>query len=80
MKNGNGQHEFDIIAQLLRYQSAHLEVLLRHVAHAEATLCALTVKALPDEKLRVAKGMKDYMQPKIYGEMMADVERNLKDS
>jgi hypothetical protein len=69
-----------MIAQLLRHQNAQLNVLLHHVAHAEAILCALMVKALPDEKLRVAKSMKDYMQPKIYGEMVAEVERHLGDS
>ena len=80
MKNGNGQHEFDSIVQLLRHENAQLKVLLRHVAHVEATLCALTVKALPDENLRVAKSMKDYLQQEIYAEMMAEVERNIRDS
>ena len=80
MKDGNGQHDFDSIAQLLRQQNAILDVLLDHLAHVEATLFALTVKALPEENLRIAKSMKDHLQPKIYSDMMAEVEQNLAES
>jgi hypothetical protein len=61
-KDGNGQHDFDFIAQLLRHQNAMLDVLLHHLAHVEATLFALTLKALPEENLRIAKSMKDHLQ------------------
>lgn len=77
MKNGNGKHDFDFIVELLRGQDAVLEVLLCHLAYVEATLTALTVKTLSNENLRTAKGMKDYMQPKIYGGMIAEIKRNL---
>ena len=60
MKDGNGQHDFDFIAQLLRHQNAILDVLLHHLAHVEATLFALTLKALPEENLCIAKNMKDH--------------------
>jgi hypothetical protein len=80
MKNGNGEYDFDSIIKLLRRQNARLEVLLRHLAHAEAILFALTVKALPDEKLRVAKKMKDYLQSEIYSDMIDEVEEKCADS
>ena len=80
MKNGNHQENFESVAKLLRYQNAILDVLLHHLAHVEATLFALTVKALPAEKLYIAKSMKDHLQPTIYSDMMAEVERNLAES
>lgn len=76
MRNGNTEHDFDSIAELLRHQNAMLLVLLGHLAHVEGALCALTVQALPDENLRIAKGLKDHTQVKIYKEMMAEVKRN----
>jgi hypothetical protein len=77
MKNGNTEHDLDSIAQLLRRQNAVLDVLLRHLAWSEATLGALTLKTLSDENLSQAKAMKDYIQPMIYDEMIAEIERKL---
>ena len=77
MKNGNSEHDFDSIAELLRQQNAVLEVLLRHLAHAEATLLALTSKTLSDENFRIAKVVKDHTYTKIHSEMIAEVKRNL---
>jgi hypothetical protein len=68
MKNENGHKDFDSISKLLRDQNAMLKVLLHHLSHAEATLSALTVKALSGQKLRSAKAMKDYLRPGIYNE------------
>jgi hypothetical protein len=76
MRNGNTEHDFDSIAELLRHQNAVLVVLLDYLAHVEAALCALTVQALPDENLRIAKGLKDHTQAQIYKEMMAEAKRN----
>jgi hypothetical protein len=59
MNNGASQHHLDTIAQLLRHQNAMLEVVIKHLAHTQATLLALSVKSLPEKKLRVAKHMKD---------------------
>ena len=77
MKNGNNEHDFDSVAQLLRQQSAGLEVLLWHLAHAEATLFALTSKTLSDENFRIAKVVKDHTYREIYSEMIAEAKRNL---
>jgi len=80
MNNGNTRHDLDSIAQLLRAQNAVLEVVLHHLAHLEATLFALAVKALPNEKFIAAKRLKDHLQPTIHGDMMARAERDLRDS
>jgi hypothetical protein len=80
MKDGNGQHDFESIAQLLHQQNAVLEVLSHHLAHVEATLFALAVKALSREDFCTAKRMKDYLQRTIYSDMMERVERNLTES
>ena len=74
MKNGKTEHDFDSIAELLRRQSDALDVLLRHVAWAEAIVTALTLKTLSGENLDRAKSMKDYIQPMIYDEMIAEIE------
>jgi len=79
MKNDNSEHDSDSVAEHMRRQNSVLEVLLSHLAHVEATLTALTVKTLSEKNLCTAKGMKDYMQPKIYGEMIAEIKRNLDD-
>ena len=79
MKNGNSEHDFDSVTQLLRRQIATLDVLLRHLAFTEATVTALTLKALCDENLCAAKQMKDFMQPMIYDEMLAEINRTLVD-
>ena len=78
MRNGNSKHDFDSIAELLRHQNALLRVLLHHLAHAEAALFALTVQALPDESLRIAKGLTDHTHAEIYKEMAAEVKRKMR--
>jgi hypothetical protein len=80
MKNGKTEHDFDSIAEVLRHQNAKLQVLLRHLAHVEATLSVLTVKTIADENLTLAKALKDHTYEEIYGEMIAEVERNLDQS
>jgi hypothetical protein len=50
MKNGTSDHEGSV-AEHLRRQNVALDVLLRHPAHVEATLMALTVKSLSGENL-----------------------------
>jgi hypothetical protein len=62
----------------LGHQVVALDVLLRHLAHAEAALSVLTLKTLSGENLSGAKGMKD-MQAKIYREMLAEIKRELDD-
>src|SRR5262245_41116530 len=47
MKNGNSEHDFDSIAELLRPQNAAFEVLPHHLAYVEATVSTLLVKTLP---------------------------------
>jgi hypothetical protein len=80
MNNGNTQDDFDSIAQLLRAQNAVLEVLVHHLAHVEATLFALAIKALSNDKFIAAKHLKDHLQPTFYADMMAQAERNLAES
>jgi len=65
MKNGKTEHDFDSMAELLRRQSATLDVLLRHLAWAEAIVTALTLNSLSGENLDRAKRMKDYIQSMI---------------
>jgi hypothetical protein len=79
MKNGNNEHDFDSIADHLRHQDAVLEVLLHHLANVEATVTALTLKSLSDKNSYAVKRLKEYMQPKIYGKMIAGILRNLDD-
>ena len=54
MRNGTSDHD-DSVAEHLRRQNFALGVLLRHLAHVEATLVALTVKSLSGENLCTAK-------------------------
>ena len=54
-----------------------LDVLLRHLAHVEATLMALTVKSLSGENLSTAKGMEDCRRPRIHEGMRAEIRRKL---
>jgi hypothetical protein len=75
MKNGNSEHDFDSIARRLRRQDAMLKVLLRHLAHAEATLSVVMVKTLPGKGFCAAKTMRDFLQAKIYREMIAEIKR-----
>jgi hypothetical protein len=77
MKNGETGHVSDPIAELLRRGEAKLDVLLRHVAHIEATLFVLTVKTISDENLPLAKALKDHTYEEVYGKMLAEVERKL---
>jgi len=78
MKNGNSEHDFDSIAELLRRQGAVLEILVHHLAYVEATLGALLVEMLPDEAaLHKAKKLKDQILSKINDKMKADLERAL---
>ncbi len=63
MHNGNNKASLDSIADDLRWQNAAIEVLLRHVAHLEATVAGLTLQLLDGEKLLTAKAMKDHQQP-----------------
>ena len=79
MRNGDSHHTLDTIVELLRRQNATLEVLMRHLAHAEATLAALTTQSLKgSKKLDIAKALKDQLKDEIYDQMIAEAEENLK--
>ena len=81
MKNGNNEHDFDSIAELLLRQNAALEILVHHLAYVEAAVAALTVQTVPSKAaLRKLKKLKDNVLSKINDKMKADLERLLEDS
>lgn len=80
MKNGNSEHDFDSIAETLRRQNAVLEVLIHHLASAEATGFVLALETLPDEALHTVKEVKDHILSEIHERIIAEAERDFEDS
>ena len=82
MKNGSSEHNFDLIAELLRRQNAVFELLVHHLAYVEATVSTLLVKTLrykDKEEVHKMKKLRDHILPKINDKMEAELERNLED-
>jgi hypothetical protein len=54
-----------------------LQVLLRRLAHTEAMLFVLTVRATREGDLLTTKALKDHTYEEVYSKMRAEVERDL---
>ena len=80
MNNNNSEHDFDSIAEILRRQSAVLELLVHHLAYVEAAIAVLVVRTFPEEARDTVKELKDYLLSEINDKMKAELERNLEDS
>jgi hypothetical protein len=80
MKNDNGEHNFDSIAELLRRQNVFLEVLVHRLASVEATALVLALQTLPDEALKSVKEVEDEILSEIHKRIIAEAEHDLEDS
>lgn len=80
MKNGNNEHDFDSIAELLRRQGVFLEVLVHRLAIVEATALVLAEQTLPDEALQAVKELEDEILSKIHKRIIAEAEGDFEDS
>jgi hypothetical protein len=80
MKNDNGEHNFDSIAELLRRQNVFLEVLVHRLASVEATALVLAEQTLPDEALQTVKELEDEILSEIHKRIIAEAEGDFEDS
>jgi len=80
MKNGNSEHDFDSIADLLRRQNVFLEVLVHHLAGVEAAVLVLVQQTLPEEALHAVREVEDHILSDIHEKIIAEAERDFEDS